>query len=192
MIVAIEGADNAGKTTQTHMLEQMLNKKQIKSRAFHFPDYTTPLGQEIKKHLAGERDFTPQAFHALLSANRWEKLPEIQQAVQENMVLIMNRYYPSNMIYGMVRGLSKNWLAALDRGLPAADVIILLDVPADTSISRSSAPDRFEGDPKLIKKVTETYRQVAKVRHWRIVDATESVYHVHDNILRIVGRKIGL
>lgn len=192
MIVAIEGPDNAGKTIQTNMLEQLLNKKQIKTRTFSFPDYSTPLGQEIRKYLEGKRDFTPQAFHALLSANRWEKLHEIQHAAEENMVLIMNRYYPSNIIYGMARGLSKNWLAALDRGLPQADIIILLDVPVEISLSRRTGTDKFEGDTELMAKASGIYKQIAQDRHWRIIDATRSIYDVHDEILRIVGRKLGL
>jgi dTMP kinase len=40
----------------------------------------------------------------------------------------MNRYYQSNLIYGLVNGLPPEWLEHLDAGLPKADLVIVLDV----------------------------------------------------------------
>ena len=77
MIIVIEGGDQAGKLTQSVLLEKSLKKQKIKTKLFHFPDYDTPIGKEIRKYLDGERKFPPQVIHCLLAANRWEKLNEI-------------------------------------------------------------------------------------------------------------------
>jgi len=110
MIVVIEGGDQAGKQTQSTMLQKALKKRKIKTKLFHFPDYSTPIGKEIRAYLDGKRKFPPQVIHCLLSANRWEKLNQIQIAQEKNSVLIMNRYYHSNLIYGKTNGIKEKWL----------------------------------------------------------------------------------
>ena len=40
----------------------------------------------------------------------------------------MNRYYHSNLVYGLANGMKEKWLDNLDVGLPKADLVILLDV----------------------------------------------------------------
>ena len=101
MIVVIEGGDQAGKKTQTELLFKALKKRKIKTKTFSFPDYSTPVGKEIAKYLRGKRKFPPQTIHCLLAANRWEKLNQILKAKSKNSVLIMNRYYQSNLVYGL-------------------------------------------------------------------------------------------
>ena len=61
----------------------------------------TPVGKEIRKYLDGKRKFPPQTIHCLLSANRWEKLDKIKDAISKNSVVVMNRYYHSNLVYGV-------------------------------------------------------------------------------------------
>ena len=136
MIIVIEGGDQAGKKTQTELLFRALKKRKIKTTTFSFPDYTTPIGKEIAKYLGGKRKFPPQTIHCLLAANRWEKLNEIRKAQSKNSVLIMNRYYQSNLVYGLANGMKQKWLENLDAGLPKADLVILLDVSQKESFHR--------------------------------------------------------
>ena len=43
MIVVFEGGDQAGKKTQSALLEKRLKLAKIKTKLFSFPDYTTPI-----------------------------------------------------------------------------------------------------------------------------------------------------
>jgi len=145
MIIVIEGGDQAGKLTQSTLLEKALKKRKIKTKLFHFPDYKTPIGKEIRKYLDGKRKFPPQVIHCLLAANRWEKLDQILDAQEKNSVLIMNRYYHSNLVYGLANGMKQKWLENLDIGLPKADLVILLDVTQKESFHRQKTHrDKFE------------------------------------------------
>ena len=45
MIIVIEGGDQAGKLTQSVLLQKFLRKQKIKTKLFHFPDYETPNGK---------------------------------------------------------------------------------------------------------------------------------------------------
>ena len=193
MIIVIEGGDQAGKKTQTELLFKALKKRKIKATTFSFPDYTTPVGKEIAKYLGGKRKFPPQTIHCLLAANRWEKLNDILKAQSKNSVLIMNRYYQSNLVYGLANGMKQNWLENLDAGLPKADLVILLDVSQHESFQRKKTNrDKFEKNKDFLKNISKIYRTTAKKKRWKIVDATKSKEEVHQEILKLFSKKIGL
>ena len=190
MIIVIEGSDQAGKKTQSLMLANALRKRKIKTKVFSFPDYTTPIGKEIAKYLHGKRKFPPQVIHCLLAANRWEKLPEIQKAQKTNSVLIMNRYYQSNLVYGLVNGMKLDWLENLDEGLPKANLVIVLDVSAKESFSRKKfRRDKFEKNKDFSQKVLRTYRNLAKKKHWKLIKAHGTKKEIHQTILKIFSKK---
>ena len=191
MIIVIEGGDQAGKKTQSELLEEALKQKKLKTKLFSFPDYTTPIGKKIQKYLTGKQKFPPQVIHCLLAANRWEKLDEIKKATQNNSILIMNRYYQSNLIYGLVNGLPASWLEHLDAGLPEADLVIVLDVNQKESFSRKKQKrDKFEKDKRFSQKISKMYRKVAKEKKWQIVDASLQKEKVHQTIMKIISKKI--
>lgn len=193
MIVVFEGGDQAGKKTQSELLEKKLKTAKIKTKLFSFPDYSTPIGKEINKYLHGKRKFPPQVIHCLLAANRWEKLDEIKKAQQKNSVIIMNRYRESNLVYGLVNGLKTDWLENLDAGLPKSDLVIVLDVSQNESFNRKRANrDRFEKNKDFSQRISKTYRRMAKQKKWKIVNATKSKHEVHEDIMKIFGKKIGL
>ena len=105
----------------------------------------------------------------------------------------MNRYRESNLVYGLVNGLKLEWLENLDSGLPKSDLVIVLDVPQTESFSRKrSNRDRFEKNKDFSNKISKTYRKMAVKKKWKIVDATKSKHEVHEDIMKIFGKKIGI
>ena len=190
MIIVIEGGDQAGKLTQSKMLERALKKRKLKTKLFHFPDYQTPIGKEIRQYLDGKRKFPPQVIHCLLSANRWEKLDQIKAAQEKNSVLIMNRYYHSNLVYGIANGLKQKWLESLDAGLPKADIVILLDVTQKESFSRQKKNrDKFEKNEQFLRKISKLYQTTAKQKRWKIIDASKPKQQVHEEIMKTFSQK---
>ena len=193
MIIAIEGSDQAGKKTQTTMLAKTLKAQKIKTTVFDFPDYSTTIGKEINNYLHGKRKFLPEIIHYLYAANRWEKLEEIKKSTVKNSVLIMNRYYHSNLVYGIANGLKEKWLQKLEEGLPRADLVIVLDISQTKSFSRKkSKRDKFEKNKDFSKKISQTYRRLAKKHKWKLIDASGTKQETHKEILKIVCKKIGL
>ena len=193
MIVTFEGGDQAGKKTQSALLAKRLKSLKIKTKLFSFPDYSTPIGKEIDNYLHGKRKFPPQTIHTLLAANRWEKVDEIKKAQEKNSVVIMNRYAESNLVYGLANGLKLPWLEGLDAGLPKSDLVIVLDVPQNESFKRKKQNrDKFEKNAKFSQTISRTYRKLAKKKRWKIIDATQSKKDVHQDIMRVFSRKIGI
>jgi len=193
MIIVIEGGDQAGKLTQSTLLEKALKKRKIKTKLFNFPDYSTPIGKEIRKYLDGKRKFPPHTIHCLLAANRWEKLNQILEAQEKNSVLIMNRYFHSNLVYGLANGIKQKWLENLDAGLPKADLVILLDVTQKESFHRQKIHrDKFEKNEEFLRKISKIYQRIAKKKRWKIIDASKNKQEVHEEIMKTFSKKIGI
>ncbi len=185
LIIVIEGVDQAGKKTQSIMLERALKDAGKTVRRFDFPDYTTRIGGVIGEILAGGY-VAPQVLHCLMTANHWEAVHGIRHAKHD--VLVMNRYVQSNLVYGMVNGMPKAWLENLDDGMPKADIVILLDIPPEESFRRRKKDrDVFESDLAFLSRVSEVYRSMAEKRRWRVVDATGTTEDVHARIMNILG-----
>ena len=193
MIIVIEGSDQAGKKTQSELLARALKRQKLKTKVFNFPDYSTAIGKEIDRYLHGKRKYPPQVIHCLLAANRWEKLNEIKEAISKNSILVMNRYYQSNLVYGLVNGMKLKWLENLDAVLPKPDLVIVLDVQSKESFRRKqSKRDEFEKNKKFLQKISNTYRMLAKKKHWKIIDASGTKEEIHQSIMKIFTKKLKL
>lgn len=195
-IIVIEGIDKAGKGTQSNLLQSrvLINTLKFSGNVctiMDFPDYTTPIGQEIRAFLDGNRNYTLETKHVLMSANRWEKKKEIESLIENGTIIIMNRYYQSNLVYGVSHGLNLKWLLNLDKGLPKEDVVIVLEVNPNTSYQRVPGNrDAFEIDRKLLTKVHKNYRKLAKQFNWRIINGERVTGEVHNEIMKIVRKFI--
>lgn len=185
-IIVFEGIDKAGKTTQAKLLEKKLGDKCVR---IDFPDYSTPIGKEIKQFLDGKRNYPDEVKMMLLSANRCEKKIQIEKLVAKGTTIIMNRYYQSNLVYGISKGLKLDWLLSLDKGMPRADLVIVIDIKPTTLVRRSkNVVDTFEKDLALIRRVKKNYRILGKRFKWRIIEGENSVKEVHSEVLEIVKK----
>ena len=72
MLIAFEGLDQSGKETQARTLRARLEQGGWKVRTASFPDYVTPIGAELQRALAGEREFGADVMQQRYIANRFE------------------------------------------------------------------------------------------------------------------------
>jgi len=192
-IIALEGIDQSGKRTQTRLLANGLRKKGARVSTISFPIYDSSSGRQIQRFLEGKQKLPPRALHMLYSLNRWENQELITKLIERADFVIADRYYPSNLAYGVARGLNLAWLQELDRGLPTANLVIVLDVPVPASFARKSrGRDVHERNRQLLFRVRQTYRTVAEMLNWKTVDATYSVEEVREAVWSIVRQKFRL
>jgi len=189
-IIVLEGTDKAGKTTQSRMLAEAIKASGKVCVIIDFPDYTTPIGIEIKAFLDGRRDYPAEAKHLLFSANRWEKKKEMESMLENGTIVVMNRYWQSNLIYGAANGVDINWLLKLDKGLPTGDLVIIILVNPSISNRRAETQDTFESDSQLGKRAYKNYLKFAKQFKWKIVDGSKSKDQVHQEIMKIIRKEL--
>jgi dTMP kinase len=105
----------------------------------------------------------------------------------------MNRYYHSNLAYGIANGISKEWLLNLDEGMPKEDITILLDVDPKISQTRVAKnnfeADIFEKDKEFLDETRTNYLNLAREYGWAVVESHKSKEEVFDSVLRILGNR---
>src|SRR4029079_10709095 len=170
-LIAFEGLDQSGKQTQAELLRDRLKLDGYKSRLVSFPDYATPIGEEIARALQGEREYGPDVMQLLYIANRYERKADLQRWLDGGLILVCDRYVASSIAYGEAQGLSGAWLATIQSFLPPPSLTIVLDIAPETAVARKTVDrDRYERDLSLQRRVRESYLAQAAAAGWPVLD----------------------
>ncbi|KAL9598686.1 MAG: hypothetical protein Q9219_004355 [cf. Caloplaca sp. 3 TL-2023] len=192
-LIVIEGLDRAGKSTQSERLVQALQRQGHRSKRMRFPDRSTPIGKSIDTYLKGETDQEDHAVHLLFSANRWEAVPHIREAILHGTTIIIDRYYYSGIVYSAAKNkpdLSLKWAAQPDIGLPKPDLCIFLDISPRHAAARGGfGCERYETSEMqgrvrtLFQELLNDQRNSEMVS----VDAGRSMDEVHGAMLQLAS-----
>jgi dTMP kinase len=142
-LIALEGGDGAGKSTQVQLVKKYLTTNSIKYDFFHFPMYGhNEFSEIISRFLRGEfgniDEVDPYFVANIYSMDRFLFLPELQKSISENDVVLLDRYVFSNLAFQGAKLQDresekiKNWIYQFEFGflkLPYPDLSIFLDVP---------------------------------------------------------------
>lgn len=152
--IVFEGMDRSGKTTQIARLVERLNntittsttqqqQQQQRCRQLQFPNRATSTGQLIDSYLKTQSDLDDRTIHLLFSANRWEAADSIVQTLHSGTTILCDRYAYSGVAFSSAKGgsssnnkLSVDWCQGPDRGLPAPDCVIFLDLSPEQARER--------------------------------------------------------
>ena len=186
MIISFEGIDASGKETQCKLLAEKLEAKGLKVKIITFPDYETPLGSAIKKFLADGYKVDDKTAAMLYAADRRQHCEMMQGLLGQGYILLTDRYKYSNFAFFSNRGVEMGWLVQLDSTIPESDLVILLDLTPEESISRKDDQDKFEGDGEYLAKVRETYLKLAAENQWTVIDGSLPVEQIHSKALEAV------
>lgn len=107
-IIVIEGTDCSGKETQSKLLKSYLEQNGIKVATFSYPQYNTPSGKIIGGPLLGKPSICPSWFNNYVevdskvaslyfAADRRASLPVLKELINNNEIVIIDRYIYSNM-----------------------------------------------------------------------------------------------
>lgn len=179
VLVILEGIDAVGKTTETKKLGYPSIKfpfdQQIKDQIMYY--YAVLNDREERLHPYIIKTIYEQ-IHDLydLDFRRYRK--QMQLANMDNDVLILDRYFISNVVYSRLHGLSK---PAYEEDHLVPDLTILLKVKDYSSYKKKffGRRDEIVKDPKklyyehqpLYLKVVKELKQKKLMKDYVIVDA---------------------
>lgn len=130
--IALEGIDNAGKTTLSKKLVDDLQKENIK--VVISKELTTDVGNIIKLAFKNNTKLSPKQKTLLFASDRLERYQELQK--QDIDVVIWDRYVYSALVYREMESCDMDWVKEVNIIFPNADLNIYLDVDIDLSIKR--------------------------------------------------------
>ncbi|MGD0176251.1 MAG: dTMP kinase [Candidatus Bathyarchaeia archaeon] len=188
-LIAFEGIDQSGKRTQAMLLARRLVRNGYPASVWDFPDYRTPVGKQLRTYLAGRNQLDYHAVHLLYAANKWERAQELNRLIGHGHNVIVNRYSPSNLAYGVAHGLRLAWLKSLENGLPKPDLVLVLRIAPPTSFGRKREKrDIHEGDRQYLREVGNAYSRLATRYGWKIIDGENDPKTVHLEVWKLVTR----
>ena len=194
-LVAFEGGEGSGKSTQAALLAERLG-----AVLTHEPGGTA-LGRRIRQLVL---DAEVTALHArtealLMAADRAQHVAEvIRPALARGDDVVTDRFSGSTLAYqGCGRGLDLDELAWLCRWAAdgiEADLVVLLDVPAAVAARRKvGALDRMEAEADdFHDRVARGYRALADARRatWAVVNGAGTVEEVAERVLAVVSERL--
>jgi len=189
--ILFEGVDRCGKTTQASLLKEHLQKTQTVEQ-IRFPERFSAIGQLIDSYLQSSSNLNDQSIHLLFSANRWEQSDGIEAKLAAGCNLICDRYAYSGVAFTSAKGLDLEWCKNCDRGLPAPDCIIYLDMPIEEAAKRGKFGEERYEKIDFQKKVRGQFLTLqaedtasGKI-DWHVLNADQSVEDLHRDIVRVV------
>lgn len=150
-IIVLEGGDGAGKSTQLNLIKKYLEEKNLKYEFFHFPMYGhNQFSDIIARFLRGEfgkaDEVDPLFVANMYAMDRLRFMPELEKAIEENDVILLDRYVYSNIAYQSAKydnkedaERMKEWIFSFEfefLGLPYPDLNLFLDVPSEVAKER--------------------------------------------------------
>jgi dTMP kinase len=191
-LIVIDGIDGSGKKTQSKILMARLKKEKIPAETLNFPQYQNFFGQMVREYLDGKYGDPTQVEARLASllyaADRWESAPKIKQWVAEGKLVILDRYYTSNLIHQGAklddRKLNEYiaWLEKLEFDIfkiPRPDLVLFLRVDALTSLNliekRGDGPDGHDTLEHL-QKAEKRCLEMAERLNWKTVECFAAGY----------------
>jgi dTMP kinase len=189
ILVAIEGIDGVGKTTQSLRLVDRLKALGFDAIRFFEPTNETPEAKLIRRRLQQSISRTSGELIDLFLADRRHDVEKhIAPALSEKKIVVMDRYFLSTATY---QADSRPWPDILEANrefAPEPDVSFIINWPADMALTlikkRDDSLSTFENETALIT-IRGRYLEIAREDsgHYVVIEKIADEEDVCDEIL---------
>ena len=198
ILIAIEGTDGSGKSTQSDLLAEYL--RGIGREVVHTREPTYGrIGKLLLDYYIKDEDI-PIIDALLFTADRAEHIEKvIKPALKEGKIVITDRYYYSTMAFqSTAGGLPLEWLIEMSKFFPKPDIAIFYDLRPEEAMKRIIKREGDETEIKfekheMIIKIREGFMDLAKrFDEMVIVDASGDIDSIHKETLETLKKRLGL
>jgi dTMP kinase len=196
ILVAIEGIDGVGKTTQSMHLVERLRGLGFNAVRFFEPTNETPEAQQIRQTLEHTPPKKPSDLVDLFLADRRHDVEQhITPALSEKKIVVMDRYFLSTAAY---QSDHRSWQEILKMNrefAPEPDISFIINWPADTAITlikqRDDGLTVFENETALIT-LQRRYLEIAREDggNYVVIEKIADVEDVGDELLDALLRHL--
>lgn len=196
-LIALEGIDGCGKSTQARLLAGALGAM------LTFEPGATAVGAALRRLLLdpGRPAPVPRAEALMMAADRAQHVQEVvAPALAAGRWVVTDRFSGSTLAYqGWGRGLATDGLRRLvawASGGLEPDLSVLVDVEPEVARRRlgSAAPDRLERlDPVFHERVRHGFVALARAdgARWAVVDGSDDEAAVAARVAEVVAARLG-
>lgn len=187
-LIVIEGTDGSGKSIQTKLLIERLQKDGSLVASTSFPQYGKKSAGPVEEYLNGKygsiSEIGPYVASLFYAIDRFALSRELRQRLDEGYILVLDRYVDSNAGHqgGKIKDPPERekfmeWLYDLEYrilSVPKPDLVIILHVPAAIGqklvlqkqqrlyLEAGKTQDAHESDLEHLKNAEAAYLWLAK------------------------------
>jgi dTMP kinase len=190
VLIALEGVDGAGKTTQAVSLAATLARLGRRVLFTQEPTFGTA-GRRLRDYLAGkQRHLSPTEELALFQADRREHVANtIRPGLERGWVIVTDRYYYSSAAYQGALGLDPEVILAESEAFaPRPDLVVIFTLPLSLALARRLEAQGGEAQvtevPANLEKVAALYDKF-QGPHLKRLDAAASTAEVLGRLLNL-------
>ena len=194
-IIAFDGIDASGKTTQIKMLYDRLKDLGYDVLYLTFPDYDSESSALVRLYLNGgfgkkPEDVNPYAASSFYAVDRYASYMNMDGKTgwkefyeRANSIILANRYTTANAIHQMPKLNKDKWDKFLDwlwdfeyekLKIPKPDLIVMFDMHIDVALKlleertdvNNTKKDIHEADPHYLKNSYEAGKYAADYLQW--------------------------
>jgi dTMP kinase len=206
LLIAFEGSDGSGKTTQRKLFKAWLKNmgEDVKVTKWN----SSPLFKPLIKARKAARLLDPVSYSVLHAADfrhRYETV--VQPALREGKIVISDRYVFTGISRDIARGLSRQWSTNLYGSVRRPDIVFYFSGRAEVFAGRIAASreikyyeagqditgleDPYESYLRFAPKVLSEYDRLRREFGFVVVDAGQSIYDQHRFIRETYMNRFG-
>jgi dTMP kinase len=208
VLIAVEGLDGSGKSTQIHLLHEWLYGLRLR---VHFTEWnSSSLVKNATRRGKKKQLLTPTTFsviHATDFADRYER--QILPMLRGGYIVLCDRYIFTSFARDAVRGCDPEWVRKMYGFARIPDFTLYFRLPLETALGRilegrpqlkyfeagmdlNLSTDIYESFRVFQGRVMEQYEGLAAEFAFTTIDATRNVHDQQQEVRRIIGEGVDL
>jgi dTMP kinase len=207
-LIAVEGLDGSGKSTQIHLLHQWLNG--LGCKVFFSEWNSSSIVKAATRKGKKKQLLTPTTFsliHATDFADRYER--QILPMLEAGYVVLCDRYIYTSFARDAVRGCDAVWLRKLYGFARHPHITLYFRLPLETALGRilegrpqlkffeagmdlNLSDDIYESFKIFQGRVKEQYDAMAEEFGFTVIDAGKHIHMQQEEVREMIEEKIDL
>jgi dTMP kinase len=207
-LIAVEGLDGSGKSTQIYLLKRWLELQNLKVSLTEWN--SSVIVKAATKRGKKQQLLTPTTFsliHATDFAHRYER--NVVPLLRQGYVVLADRYVFTALARDAVRGCDRDWIRNLYSFAVLPDITFYFDVPLQTAVGRilSGRPvlkyheagmdlglskDPEESFQLFQGRIKDEYSRLAAEYNFTVMDASLPIEVQQQTVRSIVKNEIDL
>ena len=207
-LIAVEGLDGSGKSTQIYLVKPWLQSRHPK--VFFTEWNSSSLGKDATKRGKQSHSLKPTTFsliHATDFADRYER--QILPLLRAGYIVLCDRYIFTAFARDRARGVEKEWVANVNDYAIEPDITFYFRVPLEVSLNRilQGRPelgyfeagldmgwtfDPYESFRIFQGKVFDVYEELTERYGLTVIDAEKEIPEQQKEVRRIIKSHVDL
>lgn len=189
VFIAIYGANNVGKSTQTALLASHLIDRGHNTLKLKYPIYplepTGPRLNSILRDPKAREGLSEKEIQTIFAQNRKDFQPTLNALLDSGINVVAEDYTGTGIAWGLTNNVSLEVLEKINKDLIIPDIAILIDGKRfKSSIEKKHKNEDVQNEVWV--KSREMHLFLAKRYNWKIVNANLAIEDVFKKVLEKV------